>query len=57
MRSSAGYAVFAVALSLQGCVSINIYYPTAAAEKAADRIIDEVWQLKKPEQLANPASK
>ena len=29
------------------CVTINIYFPAAAAEKAADRIIDEVWQLKK----------
>lgn len=27
------------------CVTINIYFPAAAAEKAADRIIDEVWQL------------
>lgn len=29
-----------------GCVTINIYFPAAAAEKAADRIIDEVWQLR-----------
>lgn len=34
------------ALTLAGCVTINIYFPAAAAEKAADRIIDEVWQLK-----------
>ncbi len=34
------------ALGLSACVTINIYFPTAAAEKAADRIIDEVWQLK-----------
>ncbi|QID17399.1 hypothetical protein G3580_06895 [Nitrogeniibacter mangrovi] len=32
--------------SLSACVTINIYFPAAAAEKAADRIIDEVWQLK-----------
>ncbi|MCZ7565619.1 MAG: hypothetical protein M5U08_19030 [Burkholderiales bacterium] len=32
-------------LVLAGCVTINIYFPAAAAEKAADRIIDEVWQL------------
>ncbi|PTQ82247.1 hypothetical protein C8R21_1057 [Nitrosospira multiformis] len=31
------------------CVTINIYFPAAAAEKAADKIIEEVWQLKKPE--------
>ena len=33
-------------LGLSACVTINIYFPAAAAEKAADRIIDEVWQLK-----------
>ncbi len=36
-------------LALAGCVTINIYFPAAAAEAAADRIIEEVWQLK-PEQ-------
>jgi hypothetical protein len=34
---------------LAGCVTINIYFPAAAAEKAADKIIEDVWQLKKPE--------
>lgn len=37
------------ALLLAGCVTINIYFPAAAAEKAADRIIDEVWQVQKQE--------
>ena len=36
----------AAAIPAAGCVTINIYFPAAAAEKAADRIIDEVWQLK-----------
>lgn len=42
-----------------GCVTINIYFPAAAAEKAADRIIDEVWQLKGgvPATGAKPAEK
>lgn len=35
-----------LALSASACVTINIYFPAAAAEKAADRIIDEVWQLR-----------
>ncbi|HEV7930498.1 MAG TPA: hypothetical protein VGP12_10265 [Nitrosospira sp.] len=35
-------------MALPGCVTINIYFPAAAAEKAADKIIGEVWQLKKP---------
>ena len=33
------------AIALGACVTINIYFPAAAAERAADRIIDEVWQL------------
>ncbi len=28
---------------LTACVTINVYFPAAAAEKAADRIIDDVW--------------
>lgn len=39
--------VVTCACMLAACVTINIYFPAAAAEKAADRIIDEVWQLKK----------
>ncbi len=38
-------AMPAAALCLSACVTINIYFPAAAAEKAADKIIDEVWQL------------
>lgn len=34
-----------LALLLSACVTINIYFPAAAAEKAADKIIGEVWQL------------
>lgn len=29
---------------LTACVTINIYFPAAAAEKVADKIIEEVWQ-------------
>ncbi len=32
------------AFALGACVTINIYFPAAAAEKAADKIIEEVWQ-------------
>jgi len=31
------------ALVLAACVTINVYFPAAAAEKAADRIIENVW--------------
>lgn len=48
--------VAVVSLLLAACVTINIYFPAAAAEKAADKIIDDVWQLKegatKPESPA-----
>ena len=36
-------------VGLSACVTINIYFPAAAAEKAADKIIEEVWQLKDKE--------
>ena len=39
--------LLAGAIALAGCVTINIYFPAAAAEKAADQIIDDVLQLKK----------
>ncbi len=47
-----------IGLIMAGCVTINIYFPAAAAEKAADKIIDEVWQLKqdaKPNSPGNPS--
>ena len=47
-----GWAVgMAAAALLSGCVTINIYFPAAAAEKAADKIIDEVWRTQKPRPL------
>ena len=42
----AGTLSLAGALALAGCVTINIYFPAAAAEKAADRIIDEVYDAR-----------
>jgi uncharacterized protein YdbL (DUF1318 family) len=32
-----------VCLALSACVTINVYFPAAAAEKAADKIIEDVW--------------
>lgn len=45
-------AAAALGASMPGCVTINIYFPAAAAEKAADKIIDEVWQLRGKEGAA-----
>jgi len=38
-------------LALAACVTINVYFPAAAAEKAADRIIEDIWG---PEKAAKP---
>jgi hypothetical protein len=48
-------SLIAVIAMLSACVTINIYFPAAAAEKAADKIIDDVWQLKDGVQV--PAAK
>jgi uncharacterized protein YdbL (DUF1318 family) len=41
-------------LALVACVTINVYFPAAAAEKAADRIIEDVWGPgQKPEPAGN----
>ncbi len=42
----AALVVFMFSL-LSACVTVNvnIYFPAAAAEKAADKIIDEIWKL------------
>ena len=36
-------------LALDACVTINVYFPAAAAEKAADRIIEDIWGKEKAE--------
>lgn len=35
--------LFLATLGVGACVTINIYFPAAAAEKVADRIIQDVW--------------
>lgn len=46
MKKSLWIASLLATMTLSACVTINIYFPAAAAEKAADKIIDEVWQIK-----------
>ncbi len=41
-------------LFLVACVTINIYFPAAAAEKAADKVIDEVWGTQPPASRPEP---
>jgi uncharacterized protein len=47
---TAGLAAFFLALA--ACVTINVYFPAAAAEKAADRIIEDIWG---PDKAGKPA--
>ncbi len=35
--------IYSMIFFITSCVTINIYFPAAAVEKAADRIVDEVW--------------
>jgi len=48
-----GIVVAALAMAATACVTINIYFPAAAAERVADQVIDEVWNL--GDQAAPPA--
>jgi uncharacterized protein YdbL (DUF1318 family) len=43
MRPLPILAAVALTATLAACVTINVYFPAAAAEKAADRIIEDVW--------------
>lgn len=43
MLRHAALKLVACCLALSACVTINVYFPAAAAEKAADRIIEDVW--------------
>ena len=56
MKKSALVLSIGAAAILSACVTINIYFPAAAAEKAADKIIDEVWQLKQGQEGADKSS-
>jgi len=55
MKRFAGVLSSAVAsLWLAACVTINVYFPAAAAESAADRILEEVYG-RQPQNGAEPA--
>ncbi|MCE5360745.1 YdbL family protein [Candidatus Igneacidithiobacillus taiwanensis] len=42
-RGLAALAVLALSLSLAACVTVNIYFPAAAAQKLADQVVDQVY--------------
>ncbi|MDO4776130.1 MAG: DUF1318 domain-containing protein, partial [Cardiobacteriaceae bacterium] len=43
-------------IALFSCVTVNIYFPAAAAEKAADQIIEDIWNAAPPKP-AKPQAK
>jgi uncharacterized protein YdbL (DUF1318 family) len=43
IKNIAVTAASAAFLGATACVTINVYFPAAAAEQAADKIIEEVW--------------
>jgi uncharacterized protein YdbL (DUF1318 family) len=46
------------ALAVNACVTVNIYFPAAAVERAADQIVKETWgDEAKPNQQSEPQSK
>lgn len=58
-QHTARFAYLMSLLSLTACVTINIYFPEAAAKEAADRIIDRVYGPQKqdaPPPAAEPQS-
>lgn len=55
MRKSAFLLVFSLAL-LAGCVTINVYFPAAAAQQAADKVIGNIMGPEAPGQAPAPSS-
>lgn len=44
MLTARFYFLLMLSILLHACVTINVYFPAAAAERAADQIIDQVWK-------------
>lgn len=55
-RTNTLLALALLSVVLTACVTINIYFPAAAVEKAADLIIDEVWKAKEAKDANKAAS-
>ncbi|MEM7253617.1 MAG: YdbL family protein [Pseudomonadota bacterium] len=43
MNRRSVFLSFTTLAFLVGCVTINVYFPAAAVEKAADKLIEDVW--------------
>jgi uncharacterized protein len=56
MRRLLPIKLLALSCLLAACVTVNVYFPAAAAEQAADRIIDTVTSQQKSNETAPPKS-
>ena len=54
MRRLLSIKLLALSCLLAACVTVNVYFPAAAAEQAADRIIDTVTSQQKPNETTPP---
>ena len=56
MRRLLPFKLLALSCLLAACVTVNVYFPAAAAEQAADRIIDTVTSQQKSNENSTPKS-
>src|SRR4051812_25558789 len=54
MRRLLPFKMLALSCLLAACVTVNVYFPAAAAEQAADRIIDTVTSQQKSNENNTP---
>lgn len=59
MKTLPRFAMLALGAALYACVTVNVYFPAAAVEEAADRIVKEVYgaKLKEMQQERAPETK
>jgi uncharacterized protein len=57
MRRLLSIKLLALSCLLAACVTVNVYFPAAAAEQAADRIIDTVTSQQQKNEENNPPPK
>jgi uncharacterized protein YdbL (DUF1318 family) len=54
MNSHNRHSLLSLCLFLAACVTVNIYFPAAAAEQAADRIIQDIYGKPSPGEPKKP---
>lgn len=51
------FSILAVLALIAGCVTVNVYFPAAQVEKTAEKIVEDVYQEKKPPPMPGPTEK